>query len=520
MKERKNIDRLFQEKFKDFEAKPGEHIWENIYAELHPEKKRRIIPIWLKYSGIASGVLIGLLALNTWFKNGDQIKINDLIDENQIENTISNTENDKKSDNKNENTLDRNNNSLTQESVEVQDVSINSEESVSANQNQSINQKTNGNRKTGNTYNTVTGISTTNSFEKLNNKSDNILNQNNFNNSVHHTQNEILNPAFVQNQKDQQKWVDKKWNKDNQQEESISDFEKTNNNPFLNFEKNNIQDAVTHNDPENTNNQVIPEENELEKLLQQMMEEDNNEQIVDNEHKKWQVSSVVAPVYFNSASSGSPLDAQFADNAKSYDTNMSFGVGLDYAINKKLSVRTGVNKVTLAYDTKDVVFFASIDQGNIKALSAGNASAANNIQVMSISNIAEMQSFDSGFQSNNYGYISQKMGYIEIPIEMTYKLIDSKFGVNVIGGMSTLFLNENNISVASSLIHSNLGKAQNLNDVHFSTNIGVGFKYEIVKNFNVKFEPMFKYQINAFSKDAGNFKPYFIGLYSGLSFNF
>jgi hypothetical protein len=31
---------------------------------------------------------------------------------------------------------------------------------------------------------------------------------------------------------------------------------------------------------------------------------------------------------------------------------------------------------------------------------------------------------------------------------------------------------------------------------------------------------MFKYQINTFNQNSGNFKPYFIGLYSGISFSF
>ena len=34
MKEKKNIDRLFQEKFKDFEHTPKEDVWKNIAEKL------------------------------------------------------------------------------------------------------------------------------------------------------------------------------------------------------------------------------------------------------------------------------------------------------------------------------------------------------------------------------------------------------------------------------------------------------------------------------------------------------
>ena len=65
MKEKKNIDRLFQEQLRDFEASPDNQVWLNIEAELKKDKKRRVIPLWLRYSGIAAAFLLGLFILNT-----------------------------------------------------------------------------------------------------------------------------------------------------------------------------------------------------------------------------------------------------------------------------------------------------------------------------------------------------------------------------------------------------------------------------------------------------------------------
>jgi hypothetical protein len=42
MNKRKNIDKLFQEKFQDFEINPPEFIWENIEEKLKEKKKRTI----------------------------------------------------------------------------------------------------------------------------------------------------------------------------------------------------------------------------------------------------------------------------------------------------------------------------------------------------------------------------------------------------------------------------------------------------------------------------------------------
>jgi hypothetical protein len=123
-------------------------------------------------------------------------------------------------------------------------------------------------------------------------------------------------------------------------------------------------------------------------------------------------------------------------------------------------------------------------------------------------------------QNKEEGYLNQRMGFVEIPVELSYKLIDKKFGVHIIGGMSTLFLNDNEVSVVSNGMTTVIGEANNLNKVHFSSNVGLGFKYSFWKSFEANFEPTFKYQLNTFSNSEGGFKPYIIGLYSGLSFKF
>ena len=41
MKEQKNIERLFQEKFKDFEAIPPQNSWDTIASRLNEKKKKK-----------------------------------------------------------------------------------------------------------------------------------------------------------------------------------------------------------------------------------------------------------------------------------------------------------------------------------------------------------------------------------------------------------------------------------------------------------------------------------------------
>ena len=59
MSDKKHIDRLFQERFKDFEANPDPNVWNDIQSSLNANKKRRrVIPLWWKISGVAALLIL------------------------------------------------------------------------------------------------------------------------------------------------------------------------------------------------------------------------------------------------------------------------------------------------------------------------------------------------------------------------------------------------------------------------------------------------------------------------------
>ncbi|WP_026706049.1 outer membrane beta-barrel protein [Flavobacterium soli] len=550
MSDKKNIDRLFQEKFKDFEVEPKEHIWVNIDAALREKKERRIVPFWLKLSGIAAGLVLSFFGLNLLLNDSTSIENNQVVIENDTQpkdkNSLTAPKNEsvvatEKASEKN--TVDNNSNvnpaSINQKTNSNDDLAnqntavVNQEKNSAAKKNTTTisSEENNAVAKTGIQVEksaTKKGTKTLNSFA-IENKNNAVADDNqsvqkqknqigkNTNNNQKTASSQENNAVAAQNKKDVNTNQPLNSNQKTVLNDEDSKTQIANNQKSIE-DKNTIgkEDFKTiTNKKDSTAIAKVEEPNALEELLKKNEEEKKT--IAETKINRWQISSNVAPIYFNSASNGSPIDNQFAENSKSYENNLSFGVGVNYALNKKLSVRTGVNKFTLGYNTNDVVFFAALDQVSFSNVASSNAGAT--IQVISMRNTAEL-GFDSEIQNNNQGVMTQKMGYFEVPMEMSYKLIDKKFGVNLIGGISTLFLNENEVSVSSSMMSASLGKANNLNDIHFSTNVGVGFRYRFWKSFEANFEPMFKYQINTFNKDAGNFKPYFIGLYSGVSFNF
>ena len=266
--------------------------------------------------------------------------------------------------------------------------------------------------------------------------------------------------------------------------------------------------------------EISKEKNPLEELLKEKEAGKNEDEKEKEKGSKWAISTNASPVYFNSLAQGSSIDADFSTNQKSFNNTVSYGLGVNYAVNKKLSIKTGINSLKIDYNTNDIAFYQT--------------SIAKPLDNLVVNKMGQMINVESKLQDNgNYispsgsplikydGALNQVIGFIEVPVELSYKVIDNnKFDIEVVGGMSTLFLSDNSVSIVSNGQEMTIGKANNLNNIHFSSNVGLGFKYSFWKNFDANFQPMFKYQINTFSENSGDFKPYFIGLYTGVSFSF
>ncbi|MGB5243222.1 MAG: hypothetical protein WBN50_06370, partial [Lutimonas sp.] len=73
MKEYKNIDRLFQENFKEMEVFPPDRVWNNIEMHLQGRSRNKVVPFFRKLSGVAVAALLffslGLGYFKPWKKD-------------------------------------------------------------------------------------------------------------------------------------------------------------------------------------------------------------------------------------------------------------------------------------------------------------------------------------------------------------------------------------------------------------------------------------------------------------------
>lgn len=416
MLDRKNIDRVFQENFKDLEIEPSKKVWNNIEHTLTESRYKKTITLWQRFSGIAM-VFILFLTGGFWYYNSSPSSSTD----NPITRTDIN---------------DSNNNVIP------------------------INQTT----------------------EKK---------------QIELAQTDI-----------------KKKNIPNKKEEIIF-VKKPNNNVIVTTTD--ISSVYKNID----NKYIINKDDFIDKLksdINIIAQSEPKKIIKEPKTKNWSVGPTVAPVYYNTLQSGSPLNDNLANNSKSTDDALSIGVKVNYQLSNKIFIQSGINKVELAYNTKDVnanISTAKYAYNNINTDKTGVVLSPipknQNIDLPSANNLNK---------STLNGDINQSIEYLEFPLEMKYNLYDQKFGFNLIGGVSTYFLTKNNVSMISQNEITSLGEANNLNNINFSGNFGVDLDYKINKSWYLNVAPMFKYQFNTYSNNSGNFKPYYFGVYSGLNFKF
>ena len=503
MSDKKHIDRLFQEKFKDFDVMPNDAVWENIEARLEKKKKKqRIIPIWWQLGGAAAAIVI-MFAIGNMLTNNTETPIIVDTDKQQIEDTnkddINKTSKKDSLQIASENRIDSNGNDESSAATEKENdsqkqlyKSNNKEKGAVAYQN-STSENSKENRATFTTKNKdKTTVNTT----------------------VASTNNTKSNPTDNLELKSESE-IKKIINSSTESATTVASTEKNN----TKSEEEKVSD---------TQKQTETTEEKGQDIEEAITEANKTNEEEEKELRRWSIAPNVAPVYFNSLGQGSSIDAQFNDNNTSSDISMSYGVKGSYAVNNRLKVTAGINRVSFNNTTNDIIAlsdnaFASrasnSSNGNLENIKLNNNVNHESLMLLSRASISD-NSIPEAINTLQTGNLEQRFGFIEIPLEVEYRLVDKKLGVNLSGGFSTLLLNENEIFADVNGQSTQIGEANNLRDTSFSANFGVGLDYNLTEKINLNLEPKFKYQINTFNNTSGDFRPFFIGVYTGLSFKF
>lgn len=479
--EKENVDNLFRETLDDFAKAPDPKVWDRIQASLdrQTQRKRRAIPLWWQLGGVAAVLaLILFLALP-----GSDSELTIPADE-QTTSTPSDL-------------------NTSKEEPEDLELSKGNEKAVT-----DTNSKESPDKATPNSRTPLSSQIATTTSE---NKPDEVISSTS-NGAEAYYPIPDTDPAIAQ---------------------ITSDTKAVSQDPLADSLLIGDDSGVTeeYRDPAKTQTLAAVaevQEEEAAKEFRDLFEEiDDEEKPRQNELKeKWSVGPSVAPVFYAANGTGSPIDNAFVNNDKTGKFNMSYGVKVTYKLSDKWHLRSGLHKVDYTYNTNDIIFTSS--------LSANANSSIRNIDFAPTSDylVVESRSLPvtkAGATGSDEiaaknparsGTMVQEMGYLEIPMEINYVLLDKKIGVNVVSGISSLMLLDNVVNLESENGTTEMGTANNINSLNFSANFGLGIDYNISEKFKVQLEPLIKYQLNTFTNTAGQFNPYTIGIYSGIQYKF
>lgn len=540
MDDKKNIDRLFQEKFKDFEVTPNDAVWEKIKARKNDDRKRiLIIPFWYRVAGVAALVAV-ILSVGSFLLPDTANKNNIIVtNDNAQDEDIVAPKNPSIELNEPKESIVNQEASFTdgeEENIKTNNEAITDNSASDVNRTQPFTDNINPSNHNANKQNTsITSLTE----EKQN---PNNLNRNDIRNNTT-IQEEKLTSDIATISKNTNSKIEKqdiistsnknKLQKIAAQESTITDGKKQLNiddNSNSNFVDPTINDknikegiASDSGDPKEIENS---DNTGKKSIFDAINEKENKEKDVATvdpiKEKRWNIAPNVAPVYYDSFG-GSSIDPQFSDNTKQGEVNLSYGIQVAYAINKRLIVRSGVSKVDVGYNTEDVGFGIAALGRDANGVGNTQSIVVSDYRNGSVSLAPPPGDVNSEIlvTSQNPGLLNHSIGYIEVPLELKYALTDSKMGIHMIGGVSTLFLESDEVSViAGSFRNDNVSREQTVNDISFSGNIGIGFDYKLSDQFKINMEPIFKYQFNGFRDNAQNFRPYYFGVYTGVSFRF
>ncbi len=472
MKIKNKIDDLFSKNLNEFEATPNPKIWQHIQHELSKnEDKKTALPFWVKMIGVASILLIG-------FTLGEQYAI-----QNVLKNNASGLVFTKKT--------------TLKKSVNQTPKSINVSEKALVSNAKKMNKTIVSNRETivGNVGAKSDEISLKNKKQLFATKQKNSQSEKNWTSNTKKT---IKNKAQNFGVDDQ--------NNNNQNNIESRFIEHQNN---LNLQS--LSQNKTKTEAKQKTDSLTPTKiNELQKLETLLAEkEDKKNQKTKKKNQKWTVFSTVAPVFFQSNTNDSNLNSNLNNNAKSFKPELSFGLGLSYNLSNRISVRTSIQNLKSEKRTNDAVYYQSTTAAGLSGL------LSEQIVFVNSNNIEASEFVNKDLKT---GVINEKLQYLEIPFELTYKLIDKKTSVNLISGISTLLLQNNSVVLESNQKNYDFGNNKNVNNVNFSGNLGLGLNRKIYKNLAVNVDAMIKYQFKTFTTNQNN--QYLFGVYTGLNYSF
>lgn len=115
----------------------------------------------------------------------------------------------------------------------------------------------------------------------------------------------------------------------------------------------------------------------------------------------------------------------------------------------------------------------------------------------------------------------EKYHFLEIPLLLTYQIIQKKVDINLSGGINTKFLVDNQSYINTGQSSITVDQESSFNSFNYSGNFGVIIDYPFTSNLYLNLQPSLRYYFNDFSANESlQYKQYSLYMFSGITYQF
>lgn len=468
MKDEKNTDSIFRGKLENFQVQPPPHIWDNVQRQLAAQRNRTR-RMYLGWISTAAVVVLAFLA--GWYFSGDSTVEENSIVTNEIVKPEKNTT-----------------------ESEIQSKEIPAQNNI---EQQSVNRQNETRNSDATTLIAVSPVSSKKVSGKNGLAEDNVSSRNKINLS----RLESADAQLARNQKTNIELVE--------------------------ITKTNSLNTLT----------------EQEQLL--VAENIRNIDANQKQENNWKMGMFVAPGYSSYTASHSESYSQnMTYSGNSGNANVGGGFSVQYKTNKRWIFESGVYYAQNGQESNNTVNLLAMNREADNMFAPGeNTYFSNTVQVennnLAMNSTAGVIAFDAtpkgaelsgDFEASKDGVanllvpdgqFSQVFEFMEIPLYVRYRVVDSKVGVELITGLNAGIVVGNNAYIDNQYGLQNIGETQDISPVNLSGTLGVGVNYALGKHFSVAVEPRFNYYLNSINTNSSvDFRPYRIGFYTGVTYGF
>lgn len=551
MESKKDIGNYFKENLEQLDYSPSPKIWEGIEVELKKKKKRRFV-FWMFFAVIAilglstftyvnhsnsiNASSNGVVTRDADSRNANSNNRNNNLNNINSNSSDSNNMNPNKSDSNNINKENKVLNNKKENEIKRRSELIDYENNTSGKSNLDLNPGINSKPKKANTKNKFTKLESTISIGVANKKSgEKLLKKSKTANNKKGIESDGGNSLFAGKKSAQ---YSKKANKQKPLN-GLKDNGKNNNPDALKISESNTISA-SEKEKFNIDDLKNPETNitsasdknkklsledlkkanqkkrdsliaarkiekEKKDLAQKPKEEEEKDstttELADSGHE-----IIIAP-YFGYNYNGNLGNGNFLNDSKTSKKDSqfqsSYGVLVRWMGSDKIGFQTGIGIINSTYS-------ATFEKTNNNFINLQNVSLS-----IPLSDINQL--FPSG-TTTTIVTATNKLSFIEVPLEGYYIFTDKKFGFATALGISFMISQKKDLFLESDNVKRlKVGELKNISPFSVTGNIKLNLFYKISSKLQFDLYPEFQYHLMEF-KEVSNYHSYYFSIKTGLSY--